>query len=56
MADQTPRVVLNHLIETCRDSERGYRAAAELVASETLQSLFLEWAEDRARFAEKLVP
>jgi uncharacterized protein (TIGR02284 family) len=49
-------VVLNHLIETCRDSERGYRAAAELVASETLQSQFLEMAEDRARFAEQLVP
>jgi uncharacterized protein (TIGR02284 family) len=56
MADQTPRVVLNHLIETCRDSERGYRAAAELVASQTLNAQFLEIAEERARFAEELLP
>ena len=56
MADQTPRVVLNHLIETCRDSERGYRAAADLVASQTLNAQFLEMAEERARFAEALLP
>ena len=56
MADQTPRVVLNHLIETCRDGERGYRAAAELVASQTLNAQFLEIAEERARFAEELLP
>jgi uncharacterized protein (TIGR02284 family) len=56
MADQTPRVVLNHLIETCRDSERGYRAAADLVASQTLNAQFLEMAEERARFVEELLP
>lgn len=55
MAGQTPRVVLNHLIETCRDSERGYRAAAELVASQALNAQFLELAEERARFAEELL-
>jgi uncharacterized protein (TIGR02284 family) len=54
--DQTPRVVLNHLIETCRDSERGYRAAADLVASQTLNAQFLEMAEERARFVAELLP
>jgi uncharacterized protein (TIGR02284 family) len=54
--EQTPRVVLNHLIETCRDSARGYRAAADLVASQTLNAQFLEMAEERARFGEELLP
>ncbi len=56
MAEQSSRAVLNHLIETCRDSERGYRAAADLVASETLNRQFLEMAEERSRFAEELRP
>jgi uncharacterized protein (TIGR02284 family) len=56
MADQTPRLVLNHLIETCRDSERGYRAAAELVEGPALKAKLLEMADERARFAQDLVP
>lgn len=55
MAEHT-RAVLNHLIETCRDSERGYRAAADLVASEALSARFLETAAARARLAEELLP
>lgn len=55
MAEHT-RAVLNHLMETCRDSERGYRAAADLVASDALRARFLETAAERARFAEELLP
>ena len=56
MADQNPRLVLNHLIETCRDSERGYRAAAGLVEGPTLKAQLLDMADERARFAEELLP
>jgi uncharacterized protein (TIGR02284 family) len=56
MAEQTPRFVLNQLIETCRDSERGYRAAANLVEGPTLKAQLLEMADERARFAQELLP
>jgi uncharacterized protein (TIGR02284 family) len=56
MAEPTPRLVLNHLIETCRDSERGYRAAAGLVEGPTLKAKLLEMADERARFAQELIP
>ena len=29
MADRSERAVLNHLIETCKDAERGFRHVAE---------------------------
>jgi uncharacterized protein (TIGR02284 family) len=56
MAEPTPRLVLNHLIETCRDSERGYRAAADLVEGPTLKAKLLEMAAERAQFAQELLP
>lgn len=56
MAERTERAVLNHLIETCRDAERGFRAAAEHVSSETLKRLFLGLAEQRRSFANELLP
>jgi uncharacterized protein (TIGR02284 family) len=56
MAEQSARAVLNHLIETCRDSARGYRAAATLVSSQALSAQFLETAAERERFAEELLP
>ena len=54
--DRTSRAVLNALIETCRDSERGFNGAAGLVTAPSLKALFLELAAQRARFAEELVP
>ena len=54
--ERTSRVVLNDLIETCRDGERGFRNAAGLVTAPTLKALFLELAAQRARFAEELLP
>jgi uncharacterized protein (TIGR02284 family) len=45
---------LNHLIETCRDGEEGFRTAAESVGSARLRRLFESYAEQRARFAAEL--
>ena len=54
--ERTMRGVLNSLIETCRDSERGFESAARLVTASSLRTLFVELAAQRARFAEELVP
>ena len=56
MAERTERAVLNHLIETCRDAERGLRMAAEEVQSPELQRLFLGLADQRHAFASELLP
>lgn len=47
---------LNHLIETNRDSEEGYRTAAEALkdSDHTLHTLFLRYSQQRARFAADL--
>ena len=45
------RSTLNDLIETCKDSEQGYRAAAEKVKDADTRSLFLNYARQRAEFA-----
>jgi uncharacterized protein (TIGR02284 family) len=56
MAERTEREVLHHLIETCRNGERGFRAAADYVHDPALKSLFMTLAEERQRFAADLVP
>jgi uncharacterized protein (TIGR02284 family) len=56
MAERTEREVLHHLIETCRDGERGFRAAAEYVGDPLLKSLFVDLAEQRRQFAGDLMP
>ena len=56
MAERTERTVLNHLIETCRDAERGLRVAAEQVKSAELRRLLLRLAEQRRSFADELLP
>ena len=56
MADRTERAVINHLIEVCRDAERGFRLAAEQVRTEEVKRLFLRLAEQRHAFAEELLP
>ena len=48
---------LNDLIETCRDGEKGFRAAAESIGEEgdsELRTLFNTYAQQRARFAAEL--
>lgn len=56
MGERTERTVLNHLIETCRDAERGLRVAATQVKSPELRRLFLRLAEQRQSFADELLP
>lgn len=56
MAEDTGEIfsVLNHLIRTCRDGEEGFRTAAEAVKNTQLKSLFLDYSEQRAKFANEL--
>jgi uncharacterized protein (TIGR02284 family) len=56
MTDRSERAVLNHLIETCKDAERGFRHVAEHATDPALKSLFLDIASQRARFAADLMP
>jgi uncharacterized protein (TIGR02284 family) len=56
MVQKTERSVLRHLIETCRDAERGFRTAADEVKEPELKRLFLRLAEQRRRFAGTLLP
>ena len=56
MAERTEREALHHLIDICRDGERGFRAAAEAVSDPRLKTLFKELAAERAKFAADLVP
>lgn len=56
MGIPTERSVLNHLLETCRDAERGLRVAAGEVKSPELQRLFLQLANQRRDFANDLLP
>jgi uncharacterized protein (TIGR02284 family) len=56
MAERTEREVLHHLVEVCRDGERGFRVAADYVEDPALKALFQELAEQRQQFARELVP
>jgi len=56
MAEQTERGVLNHLIETCRDGERGFLYATNYVHDPLVKAMFTELASQRERFAEDLLP
>ena len=59
MAERNEEVIgcLNDLIETCKDGEQGFRAAAEAISPEEdsdLRTLFNLYAQQRARFAAEL--
>jgi uncharacterized protein (TIGR02284 family) len=59
MASRNDEVIgnLNDLIETCKDGEQGFRAAAEAIGEEgddELRTLFNTYAQQRARFAAEL--
>lgn len=56
MAERTELGVLNHLLETCRDGERGFRFAAEHATDPDVRDLFRTLADERNRFAEQLSP
>jgi uncharacterized protein (TIGR02284 family) len=46
--------VLNNLIEMCRDSKQGLRAAAENIESPPLKTLLNNHAQQRGQFADEL--
>lgn len=46
--------VLNDLIETCKDGEKGFRDAAGGVSDANLKRLFTSYSQQRAEFATEL--
>ena len=54
MANDNPVSTLNNLIETCKDGEDGFRAAADGVKDSNLRTLFLTYSQQRAQFAAEL--
>lgn len=47
--------VLNELVNTCTDGEKGFRAASQGVVDSELATLFLNYSEQRAGFAAELL-
>jgi len=45
---------LNDLIESCRDSEKGFIAAADSITNENLKNYFRRCSSQRAQFASEL--
>ncbi len=56
MAERNERQALHHLIEVCKDGERGFLAAEAAVSKPALKSLFRELALQRCWFAQDLAP
>ena len=54
MTDSQLISTLNTLIDTCKDSEAGFRTAADSVRSAGLKHLFAAIAEERGRLAAEL--
>jgi uncharacterized protein (TIGR02284 family) len=48
------RATLNGLIETCKDSQQGFHAAAEKLKDPEIHTLFLKFYLQRAEFAGEL--
>ena len=46
--------VLNNLIETLKDGQKGFNEAAEGVSNPNLKSLFRDYSQQRSRFASAL--
>jgi uncharacterized protein (TIGR02284 family) len=54
MAGDAVVETLNTLIETSRDAENGFHAAAEVVDDPSIKRLFSAYAQQRAEFAQEL--
>jgi uncharacterized protein (TIGR02284 family) len=54
--ERRERRAVVHLIDICLDAERGFRVAAEEVATPELKRLFLRLAEQRREFVADLLP
>ena len=46
--------VLNNLIETLKDGEKGFKAAAEGLKSSSIKAKFLDYSRERAQMASEL--
>jgi uncharacterized protein (TIGR02284 family) len=46
--------LVENLIETCRDGEKGYKDAASHIKRTDLKTFFIEQGAQRARFADEL--
>lgn len=56
MAERSELTVLSHLLEICRNGERGFRLAARHATETSVRNLFSAVAYERARFAQELAP
>lgn len=56
MADRTELGVLNHLLEICRDGQRGFMFAAQHAGAPEVRDLFVTLADERGRLGDELVP
>ena len=46
--------VLNNLIETCKDGEKGFKAAADGLKSSSIKTKFLDYSRERGQMASEL--
>jgi uncharacterized protein (TIGR02284 family) len=46
--------VLNNLIETCKDGEKGFKTAAEGLTSSEIKTKFLQYSRERGRMTADL--
>jgi len=54
MDENNARSVIEYLIETCRDGQKGYQEAASKVKRADLKTFFNQVSSERAGFAEEL--
>ncbi len=54
MDENDPISVVEHLMERCRDGEKGFREAAEKAKAADLKAFFNEVSAERAAFAREL--
>ena len=46
--------VLNNLIETCKDGERGFKTAAEGLSNADIKSRFMQYSRERGQMSSEL--
>lgn len=56
MDENNPVSVVENLIETCKDGQKGYQDAASHAQRSDLKVFFNEQSMERARFAQELQP
>jgi uncharacterized protein (TIGR02284 family) len=54
MSNDNAISVLNNLIETCKDGEQGFKAAAEGLTSPEIKARFLQYSRERSQMSSEL--